>query len=161
MDLLVLLSLFPSLPTHPFLVFLQHGADLSQGCVIIRFSDRPQLPVQGRADKSRRANPVAQLAKAAGGQVGMNGAGALPPAPRTWQSQCLAPRESGLEGNAVTIHELTFCYYLVLSPECSWLCRASRNPQPCWGRGEEGVSSQSAAMELGDYSWKRIAGLNC
>lgn len=98
---------FPSLPTHPFLVFLQHSVDLSKGCVIIRFSDWPQLPMQARADKSRRANPGAQLAKAAGGQVGMNGASALPPAPRTWQSRCLAPCESGLEGNAVTIHELT------------------------------------------------------
>lgn len=88
-----LLSLFPSLPTHPFLVFLQHSVDLSKGCVIIRFSDWPQLPMQARADKSRRANPGAQLAKAAGGQVGMNGASALPPAPRTWQSRCLAPCE--------------------------------------------------------------------
>ncbi|KAL2297858.1 hypothetical protein Nmel_016423, partial [Mimus melanotis] len=45
-----------------------HSVDLSKGCVIIRFSDWPQLPMQARADKSRRANPGAQLAEAAGGQ---------------------------------------------------------------------------------------------
>lgn len=166
MGLLFFLSLFPSLPTHPFLVFLRHSVDLSKGCVIIRFSNWPQLPMQARADKSRRANPGAQLAKAEGGQVGMNGASALPPAPRTWQSRCLAPCESGLEGNAVTIHELTFCYYLVLSLACFWLCRLSRNPRPRWCRGEQKVSTQNcslgvALVELEDYSWKRIAGLNC
>lgn len=158
MGLLVLLSLFPSLPTHPFLVFLQHSVDLSKGCVIIRFSDWPQLPMQARADKSRRANPGAQLAKAAGSQVGMNGASALPPAPRTWQSRCLAPCESGLEGNALTIHELTFCYYLVLSLACSWLCSLGRNLQPCWGRGEEKVSTQTAALESPWWRWRITAG---
>uniref|UniRef100_U3KCZ9 TBC1 domain family member 16 n=1 Tax=Ficedula albicollis TaxID=59894 RepID=U3KCZ9_FICAL len=140
------------------LVLRKHSVDLSKGCVIIRFSDRPQLPVQARADKSRRANPGAQLAKAAGGQVGMNGASALPPAPRTWQSRCLAPCESGLEGNAVTIHELTFCCYLVLSLACSWLCRPGRSLQPCWGRREQKVSSQTAALESPWWSWRITAG---
>lgn len=94
-DLLFFFSPPTSLPTHPFLVFLQHGVDLSKGYIIIRFSDWPQLQMQARADKSRRANPRAQLAKAAGSQVGMNGASALPLPPRTQSCKRVAKSVAG------------------------------------------------------------------
>lgn len=53
------------------------------------------------------------MAETAGSQVGMNGTRALPPFKETVtgesQSPCLAQRDSGLEGDAVPVHELTFC----------------------------------------------------
>lgn len=61
---------------------------------------------------------------------------------RELQSPWLAACESGLEENAITIHELTFCYYLVLKPGVLLACWGSR--RNCWagrGRGEEKLST--------------------
>lgn len=79
------------------------------------------------------------------GQPGRNEWGQCPPPPlqghryaRELQSPCLAAYERGLEGNAGTIHELTFCYYLVLSPACSWLVWAVGGAAgPSGARGRE------------------------
>jgi len=82
--------------------------------------------MQARADKSSRANPRAQGC----GRPGRDEWGQRPPPPSKdavvpeSQSPGRAACESGLEGNAATIHELTFCYYSVPGLACSWPARA-------------------------------------
>lgn len=80
------------------------------------------------------------------------------PHARELQSPCLAACESGLEGNAVTICELPFCYYWVLSLVCSWPVWApGRTVGPAGADRGEKLSTQIAALgvfvvELEDYS---------